>query len=178
MAGALYLLLRHTRPPDIAYPLESSFQMRKLEHTTDIQAPAATVWQVLTATEQYEQWNPFIPCLSGVLRVGQRLTVTIRAGRRSMTFRPIVETVEDGALLRWRGRLRGVPGLFDGTHELRVEATAPGTSRFTQREAFRGVLVPLMRRLLDDTDTGFAAMNAALKARATSRVAQAAATTA
>jgi hypothetical protein len=34
-----------------------------------------------------------------------------------------------------------------------------------------------MRRLLDDTDTGFAAMNAALKARATSRVAQTAART-
>ena len=137
--------------------------MRKPEHTADIQAPAATVWQVLAATEQYEQWNPFIPCLSGVLRVGQRLTVTIRAGRRSRTFRPIVETVEYGALLRWRGRLGGVPGFFDGMHELRVEATAPGTSRFIQRETFRGVLVPLMRRLLDDTDTGFAAMNAALK---------------
>jgi hypothetical protein len=151
--------------------------MRKLEHITDIQAPADTVWQVLTATEQYEQWNPLIPYLSGVLRVGQRLAVTIRAGSRSMTFRPIVEAVEDGAVLRWRGRLGGVPGLFDGMHELRVEATAAGTSRFTQRETFRGVLVPLMRRLLDDTDTGFAAMNAALKARATARVAQTAATT-
>ena len=32
--------------------------MRKLEHVTDIEAPAATVWQVLTATEQYDQWNP------------------------------------------------------------------------------------------------------------------------
>ena len=29
--------------------------MRELEHVTDIQAPAATAWQVLTATEQYDQ---------------------------------------------------------------------------------------------------------------------------
>jgi hypothetical protein len=43
-----------------------------------------------------------------------------------MTFRPIVETVEDGALLRWRGRLGGLPGLFEGMHELRVEATLRG----------------------------------------------------
>ena len=145
--------------------------MRKLEHSTDIQAPAATVWQVLTTTEQYEQWNPFIPCLSGVLRVGQRLRVTIRAGRRTMTFRPVVGALEDGALIRWQGRL-GLPGIFDGEHELRIEATGPGTSRFTQRETFRGVLVPLMRRLLDDTDTGFAAMNTALKARATAHIAR------
>jgi hypothetical protein len=101
--------------------------------------------------------------------------VTIRAGRRTVKFRPIIQALEDGTLLRWRGRL-GLPGLFDGEHELRVEATGPGTSRFTQRETFRGVLVPMMPRVLDDTDTGFAAMNAALKARATSRVARAAAT--
>ena len=116
--------------------------MRELEHVTDIEAPADTVWQVLTATEQYNQWNPFMPSLIGALRVGQRLTVTIRAGRRTMKFRPIVQAFEDGAVLRWRGRL-GLPGLFDGEHELRVEATGPETSRFTQRETFRGLLVPL-----------------------------------
>jgi len=44
--------------------------MRPLEHTTDIQAPAATVWQVLTATEQYQQWNPFMLSLSGAWSSG------------------------------------------------------------------------------------------------------------
>ena len=150
--------------------------MRELEHVTDIEAPAATVWQVLTATEQYNKWNPFMPSLIGALRVGQRLTVTIRAGRRTMKFRPIVQAFEDGAVLRWRGRL-GLPGLFDGEHELRVEATGPETSRFTQRETFRGLLVPLMGRVLADTDAGFAAMNTAFDARATSRVARASTTT-
>ena len=52
-----------------------------------------------------------------------------------MTFRPTVVALEAGALLRWRGRL-GMPGLFDGEHELRVEGTGPETSRFTQRETF------------------------------------------
>jgi hypothetical protein len=145
--------------------------MRELEHTTDIKAPAATVWQVLAATEQYDQWNPFIPRLVGALRVGQRLTVTIRVGRRTMTFRPIVEALDAGNLLRWRGRLL-LPGLFDGEHELRVEATGRETSRFTQRETFRGILVPLLGRILDQTDAGFAAMNAALRARATNLAAR------
>jgi hypothetical protein len=139
--------------------------MRTLLHTTHIQAPAATVWHILTATDRYPQWNPFMLSLSGALCVGQRLTVTMRAGKRTMTFHPTVQAFEPGTLLRWRGRL-AVPGLFDGEHELRVESTGSGTCQFTQRETFRGILVPVMRGLLDDTDTAFAAMNTALQARA------------
>ena len=39
--------------------------MRTLLHTTPIQAPTATVWQILTATDQYPQWNPYMLSLSG-----------------------------------------------------------------------------------------------------------------
>ena len=42
-----------------------------------------------------------------------------------MTFRLTVLAVEDGSLIRWRGRL-GMPGLFDGEHELRLEPTSDG----------------------------------------------------
>ena len=89
-----------------------------------------------------------------------------------MTFRPTVLAVEDGTLLRWRGRL-GMPGLFDGEHEFRLEPIPDGGTRFTQRETFTGLLVPMMPRVLVDTATGFAAMNAALRDRAVSRIASA-----
>ena len=87
-----------------------------------------------------------------------------------MTFRPTVLAIEEGTLVRWRGR-PGVPGVFDGEHELRLEATPDGGTRFVQREVFTGLLVPLARRVLDDTETGFAEMNAALRDRAVSRAA-------
>jgi len=35
--------------------------MRTIEHAVDIQAPATTVWQVLTDTDRYQDWNPFMP---------------------------------------------------------------------------------------------------------------------
>jgi hypothetical protein len=144
--------------------------MRTIEHAVDIQAPAATVWQVLTDTDRYQDWNPFMPRLSGRLAPGERLTITVRPGTRTMTFRPTVLAVEDGTLICWRGRL-GMPGLFDGEHELHLEPTADGGTRFVQRESFTGLLVPMMPRVLDDTATGFAAMNAALRDRAVSRTA-------
>jgi hypothetical protein len=146
--------------------------MRTIQHTVDIKAPAATVWQILTDTDTYEDWNPFMPRLSGRLASGERLTLTVRPGTRTMTFRPTVLAIEDGTLIRWRGRL-GIPGLFDGEHELRLEPMPDGGTRFVQREAFTGLLVPMMPRVLDDTATGFAAMNAALRDRAVSRTARA-----
>jgi hypothetical protein len=123
---------------------------------------------VLTDTDRYADWNPFMPRLSGRFAPGGRLTLTVRPGKRTMTFRPTVLAVEDGALFRWRGRL-GMPGLVDGEHELRVEPMPGGGTRVVQRETFSGLLVPLTPRVLDDTATGFAAMNTALRQRAVSR---------
>jgi hypothetical protein len=144
--------------------------MRTIEDVVDIPASPATVWQVLTETDRYDKWNPFMTELSGRLAVGQQVTVTIRPGERSMTFRPTVLAVEEGTLIRWRGRLM-LPGVFDGEHELRLEPAPDGGTRFTQREVFSGLLVPLLRRVLDDTGPGFAAMNAALRDRAIARAA-------
>jgi hypothetical protein len=143
--------------------------MRTIERTCDIHTPASAVWAVLTATDQYQEWNPCITQLAGPLRTGSRLVVSIRTRKRTMTFRPNVVAFQEGTVIGWRGRL-GVPGLFDGEHELRVEPTAPGERRFTQRASFRGILVPLLRRVIDDTDTGFAAMNAALTTRTVTHV--------
>jgi hypothetical protein len=146
--------------------------MRTIEHAIDIQAPPATVWQALTDTDRYADWNPFMPRLSGRLAAGERLTLTVRPGTRTMTFRPTVLAVEEGSLIRWRGRL-GLPGLCDGEHELRLEPLPSGCTRFIQRETFTGRLVPLMPRVLADTAVGFTAMNAALRDRAESRIASA-----
>jgi len=61
-----------------------------------------------------------------------------------------------------------VPGLFDGEHGFRLEAIAGGC-RLHHGETFNGILVPLFGRMLDDTERGFAALNAALKERAERR---------
>jgi hypothetical protein len=144
--------------------------MRTIEHAVDIHAPAATVWQLLTDTQRYAEWNPFMPRLSGRFAAGERLTLTVRPGRRTMTFRPTVLAVEDGGLIRWRGRL-WMPGLFDGEHELRLEPMPDGGTRFVQREIFSGLLVALMPGVVHDTAAGFAAMNTALRDQAESRIA-------
>jgi hypothetical protein len=83
-----------------------------------------------------------------------------------MTFRPTVLSVEPNRELRWLGRLL-IPGLFDGEHIFEIEPAGMDRVRFTQREVFRGLFVPLLARSLDrDTRRGFEEMNRALKVRA------------
>lgn len=141
--------------------------MKELRSEIEIQAPAERVWQLLTDFASFPQWNPFIRQASGNIRVGERLEVHIQpSGASGMRFRPTVLKAEPNRELRWLGHLL-IPGFFDGEHIFTIEPLGEGRVRFTQREIFTGLLVPLFARGLDtDTRRGFEDMNQTLKARA------------
>jgi hypothetical protein len=83
-----------------------------------------------------------------------------------MTFRPTVLNAETNRELRWLGHLLA-PGLFDGEHSFTIQPLEDNRVRFVQREAFKGLLVPLFARSLDNnTRRGFEEMNRAVKERA------------
>ena len=140
--------------------------MIELRTETTIDAPVERVWQVLTDFEAFPQWNPFIRHIRGAPVEGSRLEVFLGAsGTRGMKFRPKVLTVVPNRELRWLGRL-GLPGLFDGEHIFELEAIGPGRTKFVQRERFRGIFLPFLRRSLDrDARRGFEEMNQALRER-------------
>ena len=141
--------------------------MKELHSEVEINAPAERVWQLLTDFASYPQWNPFIRSISGEPATGERLEVRIEPpDGRGMTFKPTVLNAEPNRELRWLGHLL-VPGLFDGEHSLAIQPLEENRVRFVQREAFRGLLVPLFSRSLDNnTRRGFEKMNRALKERA------------
>jgi hypothetical protein len=137
-----------------------------------IDAPAETVWSVLTDFAAYPEWNGYTR-IEGAAREGARLAVSPgpEAGRMP-TFRPEVlragPTSEDDFELAWLGHLY-IRGLFDGEHSFRVEAVDAERSQLVQSESFSGVLAGLLLRFVgDDTASNFEAVNAALKARAES----------
>lgn len=139
--------------------------MTTIERTIDIAATPETIWQVLTDLDGYAAWNPFLVAASGTVAVGETLTVTFKAGKRTMTLKPTLKVVEPARRLAWLGRLV-LPRIFDGAHEFVIEPLGASRSRLVQRETFRGLLVPLFGRLLADTALGFEAMNAAVRDRA------------
>jgi hypothetical protein len=140
---------------------------RAISVTTNIEAPASVVWDVLTDLPAYPEWNPFILSISGDLRQGGRLSTRIQPpGGRAMSFRPTVTVLEPGHRLEWLGRL-GAPGIFDGRHGFTLTQTDAGGTEFRQEETFSGLLVPLTGSILERTREGFSAMNDALSARCT-----------
>ena len=141
--------------------------MKELHSEVEINAPAERVWQLLTDFASYPQWNPFIRSISGTPATAERLEVRIEPpDGRGMTFKPTVLNAEPNRELRWLGHLL-VPGLFDGEHSLAIQPLEENRVRFVQRETFRGLLVPLFSRSLDNnTRRGFEKMNRALKERA------------
>jgi hypothetical protein len=146
--------------------------MKVIEHTIDIAASPQVVWDVLTDVDRYGEWNPFLTIDRMSAAVGDRLEVTVRPGRRTMTFRPTVTACEAGREISWLGRFLA-PRIVDGAHSICVEPLPDGTTRFRQREEFRGVLVPFLPSMLRATSAGFEAMNAALAIRAEATVASA-----
>jgi hypothetical protein len=139
--------------------------MSDIHTEIEIDAPADTVWSVLTDFKAYPEWNPYTR-IEGEAEVGERLRVSPgpEAGR-APTFRPRV-LVADGRELRWLGHLLA-PGLFDGEHVFVVEELSEGRSKLTQSEEFSGLLVrPIMRFVGEDTEANFRGVNGALAARA------------
>ena len=141
--------------------------MKELHSEIEINASVERVWDILTDFASYPQWNPFIRNISGLPAPGERLEVRLEPpGGRGMTFKPKVLNAEPNRELRWLGNLL-VPGLFDGEHSFTIQPLEEDRVRFVQREAFKGVLVPVFARSLDtNTKRGFEQMNRALKGRA------------
>jgi len=141
--------------------------MLELRTETEIDAPVERVWQVLMDFDSYPRWNPFIRSIRGTPEVGSRLEVEIGApGTRPMRFRPTVRVAVRNREFRWLGRLV-IPGLFDGEHIFELTPLGSQSTRFVQRERFRGLFLPfLARRLEKDVRRGFEEMNRALRGRA------------
>jgi len=131
-----------------------------------INASPERVWKEFTDFESYASWNPFIKSLKGIPVVGSKIEVLLTPpGKKGMIFKPNVLAFDSAHQLRWIGKLF-MGGLFDGEHTFLIKDNKNGTTTFIQFERFKGVLIPLMKKMLDEnTLNGFNQMNEALKLR-------------
>jgi hypothetical protein len=135
--------------------------------TFAVDAPAARVWEALTAFDRYPEWNPQIPRIRGSLRPGERIALQLALpGRAPLGLTATIEDVRPGALLAWRGHVLA-RRLFEGYRRFEIEPAAPERVRVTHVEDVHGLLAPLFGLVLGPrVQASHDALNAALKARA------------
>jgi hypothetical protein len=125
--------------------------------TTDIAAPAARVWGVMSDVERWHEWTPSIKRIrrfgQGPLGVGERAIV------RQPKFPPALWRVSDvqaGRAFTW---ISGAPGLrVIGRHSVEP---APSGSRATLSVEYRGVLSGLFARMTRRVTEQYLAFEAA-----------------
>ncbi|HWY98318.1 MAG TPA: SRPBCC domain-containing protein [Bacteroidia bacterium] len=138
--------------------------MKEIRTEIIINAVPDKVWKVLGNFRDYPNWNPFLRWLDGDVAVNNKIAVRIEPpGANGMTFKPVVLKFDKNKEFRWLGHMI-VPGLFDGEHIFELTDNRNGTTTFVQREQFKGILIPLFKKMLDiNTKQGFELMNKALK---------------
>lgn len=144
--------------------ISTAMMAKEIKTQIIIEASPEKVWAILTAFDDYPNWNPFIKSIKGSVAVGNKITVRLEPPEsQKMTFKPKILEFHTDKELRWIGHLL-FPGLFDGEHKFELADNGNGTTTFTQSEKFRGILVPLFKKKLDhNTKNGFEQMNEKLK---------------
>jgi hypothetical protein len=138
--------------------------MKILSTEITINTPVQKVWNLFTDFDSFHNWNPFIKYIKGEMIIGKKIQVMISPPNSNpMEFSPKLLKYENQKEIRWIGRV-GIPYIFDGEHILLFIDNKDGTTKFIQKEQFKGILVPFMKKMLDvNTKNGFELMNKALK---------------
>jgi hypothetical protein len=144
--------------------LNTTAMAKEIRTEIHINTGPEKVWAILTNFKDYPNWNPFIRSINGEVIVGQKITACIEPpGASGMTFKPRVLIFNTNKEFRWQGRLF-MSGVFDGEHIFQLKANTDGTTTFIQSEKFKGILVPLFKRMINEnTMAGFQLMNTKLK---------------
>ncbi|WP_051791409.1 SRPBCC domain-containing protein [Amycolatopsis jejuensis] len=144
--------------------------MRTIEAVTDIAAGPAEIWAVLTDFPRYPEWSAYLQRIDGRAEPGARLRlVEGPPGEKPYVVRVPVLEATPGVRLAWAATIPGFAWLptaiFTGTHEFVLHELPGGTTRFTHREHFGGLIARLTAEGAKGADEGFEAFNAALKRR-------------
>ena len=136
--------------------------MRHFETSTTIDAPAERVWEILTDTGAWSDWDSGVVQVEGEPGMGNRVKITSELNPKR-AYPVTVTELDRPRRMAWRG---GVPlGLFTGVRTYTLSPEGEGT-RFDMREEFTGPLLPLIWRSMPDMSGSFRQFASGLKERA------------
>jgi hypothetical protein len=117
--------------------------MLNLHTEITLDAPLDRVRELLADTSLYPQWHPLFPQVSGEMRVGATIVVTVALpGIKPFSVPATIREATAGLRLCWRYAYR-LPGLFSWTYRYEVAELERGRVKFVQDSTYAGLLAPL-----------------------------------
>ena len=139
----------------------STFRVR-FAVTRSIEAPAATVWNLLTDVPAQSRWNSTLTSIEGRIALGERVSFAVPEAP-GQTFSPRVVVYDQPSLMVWR--LNRWP-LLVSERTYRLAPGSNGSIDFAINEVFTGLLLPLIAKSLPDFGAMFERTAEDLKAAA------------
>ena len=141
----------------------------RVEHRIGVQAPAEVIWELVYDIAQWSEWNPLYSQASGVVRIGEKLELTIvLPGMAPQKSRATVLEWVPNEQLHYQST--GPGGLLRGTRYVEIEQLAPESCIVANGEIMGGLLGPTVARSIGGkVYRAIRGMNEALKERAEAR---------
>jgi hypothetical protein len=130
--------------------------------TKSIEAPATTVWNLLTDLGAQSKWNSTVTSIEGKVAVGERVSFKVPEAPRQK-FSPKVVAYDEPKSMVWR--LNRWP-LLVSERTYGLTPGAHGSTTLTIGEVFQGLLLPLIAKSLPDFGAMFERTATDLKAAA------------
>jgi hypothetical protein len=113
----------------------------KIESRTGVRAPAHVVWEAISEIGDWPSWNPLYPKAQGVLRIGEKLRLTLALpGEPERDLTPaIVDWVPNEQIL-WSDTL--ARGWVRTLRYIEIEALTDESCIFSNGEQFQGFVAP------------------------------------
>ena len=137
--------------------------MKFFEATSLIEANPDTIWAILTDAPNLSRWDSGVERVEGRIAPGETIKVfsKVSPGR---AFPVKVTDFTPGRTMRWSG---GMPlGLFKGERTFSLTQQDSRTTRFTMREEYTGLMLPLIWGSIPDLAPSFQQFATGLKAQA------------
>ncbi len=137
--------------------------MTKRYHVSrSIDAPARTIWELLSDASTYADWNPAVVSIEGPIATGETIKlVSVVDPRRTFTLK--VAEMQPPRRMVWTD---GMPlGLFKGVRTYVLEERGTSTA-FSMTEEFSGPLSGLITKMIPDMTDSFDQFANGLKAAA------------
>ena len=136
---------------------------KSVHHEITVDAPPTKVWEVITNTEEYSEWNPVMLSVDSAPTIGAKVTYKYQQEPGKVYDIPVkVKAMDAEKLLNQAG---GYPGILTYNHRYELVPVNDGAStKVIIHEDYRGIGVPFWNP--DAVGASYGRLNEAIKARA------------